>query len=52
MSNFLHIVFVTVANIVCWGMLVAGVVGFIAVAWALITGKGNNKGNTPGLPWL
>lgn len=52
MSNFLHIVFVVLANIVCWGMLVAGVVGFIAVAWALITGKGNCKGNTHGLPWL
>ena len=29
MSNFLHIIFVVLANIVCWGMLVAGVVGFI-----------------------
>lgn len=52
MSNFLHIVFVALANIICWGMLVVGVFGFIAVAWALITGKGNHKGNTPGLPWL
>ncbi len=52
MSDFLHIVFVVFANLICWGMLVAGVVGFIAVLWAIITGKGNKKGNTPGLPWL
>lgn len=52
MSGFLHTIFVILANVIGWGMLIAGIVGFIAVAWALITNKGNNKGNTPGLPWL
>ena len=52
MSNILHSVFVVLANLIGWGLLATGVVGFIAVVWALITGKGNNKGNTPGLPWL
>lgn len=44
--------FVIVVNIICWGMLIAGIVGFIAVLWALITDKENHKGNTPGLLWF
>lgn len=52
MNTLLHTLLVVFANIICWGSLVAGVVGFIAVLWASITGKGNNSGNTPGLPWL
>lgn len=36
MIVFLHIIFVIVVNIICWGMLIAGIVGFIAVLWALI----------------
>lgn len=41
MSNFLHIIFVVLANIVCWGMLVAGVVGFITFFWFMVTNKGH-----------
>ena len=52
MSTFLHTIFVIVANVIAWGMLVAGVIWFVIISWAVITGKGNNKGNTPGLPWL
>lgn len=52
MGNILHYLFVIIVNIIGWGVLVFGVAGFIAVFRALITGKGNNKGNTPGLPWL
>ena len=52
MSTFLHTIFVVVVNIIGWGMLVAGVIWFIIISWVVITGKGNNKGNTPGLPWL
>ncbi len=52
MSDFLYTIFVILANIIGWGMLIAGIISFIAVIWAIITGKGNKKGNTPGLPWL
>lgn len=52
MIVFLHIIFVIVVNIICWGMLIAGIVGFIAVLWALITDKENHKGYTPGLLWF
>lgn len=56
MSNFLHIIFVVLANIVCWGMLIAGVVGFISFLWFMVTNK--DKGSNPhnpnsgsGMPW-
>ena len=52
MLVFMHTIFKIAVNIVGWGMLTAGVIGFVLVAWAVITGKGNKKGNTPGLPWL
>lgn len=52
MSTFLHIIFVIVVNIIGWGMLIFGTIGFICVLWAMITGKGNHKGNIPGQPWL
>ncbi|MBD5317571.1 MAG: hypothetical protein HDS11_07880 [Bacteroides sp.] len=52
LDTVLHTIFVIVANIIGWGMLVAVVIGFIRVYWAIITGEGNHKGNTPGLPWL
>ncbi len=52
MSAFLHTIFVIVVNIIGWGMLIAGVIGFAAVLWAVITGKGNHRGNIPGQPWL
>lgn len=56
MSNFLHIIFVVLANIVCWGMLVAGVVGFISFFWFMVTNKGkgsnpHNPNSGPGMPW-
>ena len=47
MDTFLHIIFVIVVNVIGWGMLVAGVIGFIRVSWAMITGKNCGK-----LPWL
>lgn len=52
MSNILHTIFVVLANLIGWGLLIAAVVGFIFTAWACITGKGNNKNNNSGLPWL
>ena len=52
MNTFLHTIFVIVVNVIGWGMLVAGVIGFILVSWAVITGKGNHKDNIPGQPWL
>lgn len=56
MSNFLHIIFVVLANIVCWGMLVAGVVGFITFFWFMVTNKGkgsnlHNPNSGSGMPW-
>lgn len=50
MSSFLHIVFVVLANIIGWGMLIAGVIGFIWAFWVTITGKG--LGSNSHLPWL
>ena len=51
MSNFLHIIFVIIVNIIFWGMFIAYVIGAIAILWAIITGKWPGKGDN-GLPWL
>ena len=48
MNDFLHIIFVIVANIVGWGLLLAGVIAFIWVLWRLLTKPGKNGS----LPWL
>ncbi len=50
MSSFLHILFVIVANVIGWGMLVAGVIGFIGCIWFLITDK-SSSGHDPYDPW-
>ncbi len=56
MSNFLHIIFVVLANIVCWGMLAAWIVWFISFFWVMITDKRNgrnphNPNTGSGMPW-
>ncbi len=57
MSSFLHILFVIVANVIGWGMLVAGVIGFIGYIWIMITDKPSsgrnphNPGSGSGMPW-
>lgn len=47
LTAVLHTVFVIVINIIGWGMLVAGVIGFIRICWAIISGENCGK-----LPWL
>lgn len=56
MSNFLHIIFVILVNFIGWGMLVAGVIGFIGYFWIMLTDKpsGRNPHNPnsgSGMPW-
>lgn len=48
MSDILYLLFVIVVNIIGWGMLIAGVLGFIYVAYRLIFHPGENGS----LPWL
>lgn len=56
MSNLIHTIFVVLANIIGWGLLVAGVVGFLSFVGFMITDK--SKGRNPhnpssgsGMPW-
>lgn len=56
MSAFIHTLFVIIVNIIGWGMLIAGVVGFIAFIGFMISDK--SKGSNPhnpasgsGMPW-
>ena len=56
MSNILHTLFVIIANVICWGMLIAGVVGFLSFFGFMISD--NSKGSNPhnpgsgsGMPW-
>ncbi len=56
MITFLHTVFVIIANIICWGMLIAGVVGFFAFIGFMITDKSegrnpHNPNTGSGMPW-
>lgn len=48
MSDFLHTIFVILANVIGWGLLIAGVIGFIYVCYRLVCRPGKNGG----LPWL
>ncbi len=47
MADILSSIFWFIVKIVCWLTLISGVIGFLAVIWALIKGKGNNGR----LPW-
>lgn len=48
MSAILHLLLVAIANIIAWGMIIAGVVGFFYVGYRLVFHPGKNGG----LPWL
>lgn len=56
MGALFHYIFVILANLVGWGLLIAAVVGFFGVVWVLCTDK--PKGTDPndpnqgsGMPW-
>lgn len=50
MGIIFHIIFVVLVNIIGWGMLIIGVVGFFWALWVTITGKGlGGSDNIPGL---
>lgn len=56
MSDFLHTIFVILANVIGWGMLIAGIVGFFSFIGFMISDKGNgsnphNPGSRSGMPW-
>ncbi len=56
MSDFLHTIFVILANVIGWGMLIAGIVGFLSFIGFMISGKGkgsnpHNPGSGSGMPW-
>ena len=57
MGGFLHTIFVILVNFIGWGMLVAGVIGFIGYFWIMLTDKpssGRNPhdpGGGSGMPW-
>lgn len=48
MGSLLHTLFVILVNLIGWGMLIAGVVGFLYVAYRLVFHPGKNGS----LPWL
>lgn len=56
MSSFLHTIFIVLVNFIGWGMLVAGVIGFIGYFWIMLTDK-PSSGRNPhspggsGMPW-
>lgn len=56
MNDFLHTLFVILANVICWGSLLAGIVAFFGFLWIMITDK--RTGSDPhdpnsgfGMPW-
>ena len=56
MSYLFHIIFVIVCNIVCWGMLIALVIGVIGFLKVMVSDrKGGSNPNNPntnsGMPW-
>ena len=49
MSKLIHIIFVVIINIICWGGLIGYIIWFFRALWANITGKG--IGSNPFFPW-
>lgn len=48
MGSVLHTLFVVLANVIGWGLLVAGIAGFLFVCYRLVVHPGRNGR----LPWL
>ena len=56
MSQFFHIIFVIVCNIICWGMLIVLVIGVLGFFNVMVSDrKGGSNPNDPntnsGMPW-
>ena len=56
MSQFFHIIFVIVCNIICWGMLIVLVIGVLGFFNVMVSDcKGGSNPNAPntnsGMPW-